>query len=206
MTSGKTVFRRILILSAAMLFLLLLTSCNSNRAPAGSCSVTVEADGQPLTVIFDEHTFSSGKMKTANGEYTFQYEAQSNGIRFTVTYPDGYVYSQTEINGGIATPYDYDANERKAKGYMDGFSLAWAVDTAADQAQGNGNRNGPSPLLAVLLLGCGAWNLFAPRAAWWLAWGWRYKNAEPSDPALMLYRILGIVLLLAGILCLAASF
>lgn len=206
MNTGKRRFCITFILFAVILFSQLLTSCSSNRTPKEPHSANVETDGQLLTIIFDENTFSSGTIRAENEEYIFQYDAQSNGITFTVTYPDGYVYSQTEIDGVIASTYDYDADERKAKGYIDGYSLEWSVDNATNHAQGKENRNAPSPIFAILLLGCGSWNLFAPKTAWWLARGWWYKNAEPSDLALMLYRIAGIALLFAGIICLSASF
>ena len=204
MKSGKRTFPVILILSVVILSLL-LSSCNSNQPQSEPYSATVETNGQSITIIFDESSFSSGKIEAKNGEYEFQYETQLNGLKFTVTYPDGCIYSQTTISGGISYPHDYDSSEREAKGYIDLLSLDWAIDSAVDNAQGKGSQNGPSPLLAVLLLGCGVWHLFAPKTAWWLARGWWYKNAEPSDLALMLYRILGIILLFVGIICLIAS-
>lgn len=116
-----------------------------------------------------------------------------------------YVYEQTNISGGIATPADYDGAERSAKGYLDGFSLVWGIEGAADQARNTRSGGGPSPFLALLLLGLGAWNLFAPKSAWWLARGWWYKNAEPSDLAIAAYRIGGVCLLIAGVICAIAA-
>ena len=59
--------------------------------------------------------------------------------------------------------------------------------------------------ISLLLLGLGAWNLFAPKSAWWLARGWWYKNAEPSDLAIAAYRIGGVCLLIAGVICAIAA-
>ena len=70
--------------------------------------------------------------------------------------PDGYVYTQRNVNGAIATPVDYDAAAVEARGYIDGFSLVWGIGSAMESAAGN-RRGGPSPRLAVLLLALGAW-------------------------------------------------
>lgn len=59
----------------------------------------------------------------------------------------------------------------------------------------------PSPLLVIALFGLGAWNLISPQSAWWLAHGWWYKDGEPSDLALILYRLAGAFMILVGVVC-----
>lgn len=182
------------------LCLLALSAC---AAPAPEAKVeTVSVDGVTLTVTFDPGTLSAGTIQTEQGQYTFRYDSQETIV---IQYPDGYVYEQTDMGGGIATPAEYDAAERIAKGYLDGFSLVWGIEGAADQARNTRAGGGPSPFLALLLLGLGAWNLFAPKSAWWLARGWWYKNAEPSDLAIAAYRIGGVCLLFAGVICAIAA-
>lgn len=61
------------------------------------------------------------------------------------------------------------------------------------------------PLLAALLLAVGIFNTAAPQTAWWLEYGWRFKDAEPSDLALGANRILGVVLIFIGGVCLLAT-
>lgn len=41
-----------------------------------------------------------------------------------------------------------------------------------------------------------------PRFFWTLEYGWRYKNAEPSDLALILGRAVGVLMILFGLYCL----
>lgn len=188
------------IIAYTLLGLLLFSAC---AAPAPASKVeTVSVDGATLTVTFDPGTLSAGVIQTEHGQYTFRYESPETIV---IQYPDGYVYEQTNISGGIATPADYDGAERSAKGYLDGFSLVWGIEGAADQARNTRSGSGPSPFLALLLLGLGAWNLFAPKSAWWLARGWWYKNAEPSDLAIAAYRIGGVCLLIAGVICAIAA-
>lgn len=188
------------IIAYTLLCLLLFSAC---AAPAPESKVeTVSVDGVTLTVTFDPGTLSAGTIQTEHGQYTFRYESPDTIV---IQYPDGYVYEQTNISGGIATPADYDGAERIAKGYLDGFSLVWGIEGAADQARNTRAGSGPSPFLALLLLGLGAWNLFAPKSAWWLARGWWYKNAAPSDLAIAAYRIGGVCLLIAGVICAIAA-
>ena len=56
-----------------------------------------------------------------------------------------------------------------------------------------------SVLLLLVLLGIGIFSAAYPYGAWYLERGWYYKDAEPSDAALLFNRVVGI-LLLAGAL------
>ncbi len=42
----------------------------------------------------------------------------------------------------------------------------------------------------------------ATRTVWYLSYGWRYKDAQPSDAALVIGRISGIAALVIGIVML----
>lgn len=72
-------------------------------------------------------------------------------------------------------------------------------------AAGGRSRSGPSPVLAFVLMALGAWNLLAPKSAWWISRGWWYRNAQPSDLALGFYRVTGVLLLGAGLICAQAA-
>ena len=83
------------------------------------------------------------------------------------------------------------------------------VKTAADAAEAIGEGLQafciPGSVADQRQVGLGVWNLFAPKSAWWLARGWWYKNAEPSDLAIAAYRIGGVCLLIAGVICAIAA-
>ncbi|HIR50701.1 MAG TPA: hypothetical protein IAA53_05370 [Candidatus Avoscillospira avicola] len=57
-----------------------------------------------------------------------------------------------------------------------------------------------APGLLLILLG--VVNAAFPRAMWYLSYGWRFKNAEPSDAALLVGRAGGAVVAVAGVICL----
>lgn len=187
-----------------MVCLLLLSSCNANRISEEPYSESVEVEGQSVTIIFDGDPFPSGTIKTENGEYKFQYQGSPDGTEFTVTYPDGCVYSQKKANGAGTVTYGYDAREREAKGYIEMFLLEEAVEHAVNHIKGSRTHTVCFPVTAVLLIGCGVWNLFWPKTVWQFIRGWKYKKAEPSDLVLLLYRISASVLLAVGIVCLMA--
>jgi len=53
--------------------------------------------------------------------------------------------------------------------------------------------------LSILVILLGAVNIFVPEIGWYISYGWRYKNAEPSNVALSLGRISGVILTVVGI-------
>ena len=185
--------------------ILLLTSCYSHATKETPYSVATAVNAQTLTIVFDENTVSSGRIQSENGKYLFRYEPNSDGTSFSVTYPDGYVYSQTEHYGALTSPSDYNPDERLTKGYIDGLSLRETVDRAAEQVQENHKNRRMSPVPGLFLIACGLWIFHSPKSIWWLTRGWWYQNAEPSTLALTLYSALGILLVFAGAIILIAS-
>ena len=55
-------------------------------------------------------------------------------------------------------------------------------------------------LVIILLLLIGIFNAVSPETAWYLSDGWKYKNAEPSEEALGVTRLGGIVALVLGVM------
>ncbi len=47
--------------------------------------------------------------------------------------------------------------------------------------------------------------VFSPRTAWYFQEGWKYKNVEPSDGALIVVRIGGVVGVIGGIVFIIVS-
>lgn len=50
-----------------------------------------------------------------------------------------------------------------------------------------------------LLILAGLFNVIFPRAAWFLEIGWKIKDSEPSEGALILHRVIGVILCIVGI-------
>jgi hypothetical protein len=189
----------------AILLIVLLTvafaACGSEREPV-SKMVKTTIGGQEMTVKFEPGNISAGTIESAKGRYTFAYD-HSGSLK--ITYPDGSscTYRKAQNAGSVSASLDFNPT---SKGYPDGMTMAWGIEHAMDLAQGGPKRNGgPNPLIAIFLLAVGAFNALAPRAAWYLSRGWQFKNAEPSDAALTLYAMGGVILLIAGVICLLAA-
>lgn len=65
--------------------------------------------------------------------------------------------------------------------------------------------NGTLFLIGVLFLAAGIANVAIPQAMWWLSEGWKFQNAEPSDLALTVGRIGGVILLIAAFILIVSS-
>lgn len=50
-----------------------------------------------------------------------------------------------------------------------------------------------------LLILAGLFSIIFPRAAWFLEIGWKIKDSEPSEGALILHRAIGVILCIVGI-------
>lgn len=133
--------------------------------------------------------------------YQFEISGRGgNSVDLDIIYPDGsryyWTYNGYFGHGGWSDDYDPEA-----LGYVRGDVL-WNVLGL----QSTDRRDSiPSPLLAFLLLALGAFHTITPQTAWMLEHGWRFENAEPSDLALAVNRVLGVVLIFIGVICLLAS-
>ena len=87
---------------------------------------------------------------------------------------------------------DYDETS-----YIEGSVLQKAVISKIPEPQEPKNV-----LLIVVLIAVGIFNLFFPQTSWYLGYGWRYRNAEPSEAALALNRIGGGVAVAVALLLL----
>lgn len=178
-----------LIFAAAML----LAGCKKEPLPT---VYTVYSYGAPYTIDTQGRTIS-------DGTYTYGYEYAASGRSVSFTYPDGNVYSAgiSTANssgaggmsaGAISADYDYSS------GYTDPLTLYRALTSPREK----GKASDTNPLVALLLCGVGIFNLAAPKASWYLSYGWRFKDAEPSDAAITLSRIGGGIAVVIGVIML----
>lgn len=180
-----------LIFAAAML----LAGCKKEPLPT---VYTVYSYGAPYTIDTQGRTIS-------DGTYTYGYEYAASGSSVSFTYPDGNVYSagiQSANSSGagglsagsVSADYDYSS------GYTDPLTLCYALTSPRETERASDTN----PLVALLLCGVGIFNLAAPKASWYLSYGWRFKDAEPSDAAITLSRIGGAIAVVIGVIMLIA--
>ena len=120
-----------------------------------------------------------------------------------ITYPNSESIRLKIVAHGFATGLTTDYDALSQAGYHDPYDIYYAVDKAL-YAQDN-DKDGLSPIIDLLLLAVGIFNVCKPETAWMLNHGWRYKHAEPFDAALAANCLGGVVAILFGVLCLFAS-
>lgn len=190
--------RTIAIFALILAAVMLLAGCKKEPLPA---VYTVYSYGAPYTIDTEGRTIS-------DGTYTYGYEYAASGSSVSFTYPDGNVYSagiQSANSSGagglsagsVSADYDYSS------GYTDPLSLCYALASPREtkRAASSGSDH---PFVALLLCGVGIFNLAAPKASWYLSYGWRFKDAEPSDAAITLSRIGGAIAVVIGVIMLIA--
>ena len=187
--------KKCLCIAMLMFLLATLISC-AVEEPKGKF-VTIEIDGQAAVVLFEPGNLSVGMVQTDKGIYSFVWNQKGE---LKITYPDQTQFTYRKNGDGISS-IDFDP---ESKGYISGIAMAWGIESAMDAAQPQKDGGG-YVLAGILLLALGAWNAFAPRSAWYISYGWRFRNAEPSDAALAVQAIGGVILLMVGGVCLLAE-
>ena len=159
-----------------------LCACASTQEP-----YTVEKNRLTFQIDPEAKTISDG-----TDTYSYSLSGTSSGYRLTITFPNGSTYSESSSDGivTISTSKDY-----KYDTYPDGGTLCAVLEDEI-----SGIRSSHSPIGGILTFLLGLLCLLAPRFIWYVGWGWRFKDAQPSDLALILNRICGAVFIIIGIL------
>ena len=123
----------------------------------------------------------------------FRVSGSADHTKFEVTYPGGSHYSHTDLGYGLASGMsdDYDPPS-----YAKGDVLWEVLGTKSSSAKES--RVGPI-FLGLLVAGLGLLNVIRPKTAWYVNHGWRYKNSEPSEAALLFGALGGVMAILIGL-------
>ncbi len=121
------------------------------------------------------------------------YRYEVNGDNIKIITPLGnmgsYTYSGIVISGSSSED-DFPT-----------WEVATVIGDEVIKKEGN-SSSGLSVIMGVIMIVVGLINALVPDVAWQLKEGWKYRNAEPSDMALILIRLGGIGIILFGILAL----
>ncbi|MBE5785252.1 MAG: hypothetical protein E7330_05570 [Clostridiales bacterium] len=184
--------KRAVFLLCTILSFLLLCGCAKEEVPEDR-RYSVKVDNIWFTVDPDAHTIMDGTT-------VYHYEISGGGTRYSVTftYPDGETYTWTETKSGNVTAgsgaVSPDYNEEL---YVSGMTLRDVIDAEAPaptKRNGGGNF-----LIGIIAIAIGAFSIASPETAWQMEYGWRYKDAEPSEAALLWNRIGGMITVIFGI-------
>lgn len=180
--------KRISAILVLLLCLVLLTSCG----PETQTVYTVENNGISYTVDTVNGTIFDGKYT-----YTYMIRGTGSGSQTTITYPNGATYYWSWHGNVGSGGWSDDYDDRM---YVKGSTLRDILSMARPRQQ---EKSG-NPLIGLLLIGLGIWNAVSPQTAWYLSHGWRFKDAEPSEMALGLNRIGGVISIVVGVIAMFA--
>lgn len=145
-----------------------------------------------------EYVVDTVSKKISDGTHTYHYslDGDSGGYSIEITYPDGSTYWwRTQSSGSIVTGHGGWSNDYDENRYVSGDTLCDILEETLPEKKEPRNI-----LLILLLLAIGIFNAVSPHTAWYLENGWRFKNAEPSDLALGMTRLAGIVFIAVAII------
>lgn len=179
--------KRLFVILITVFLLLTLFGCTKQEAV-----YTVSRDGITYIVDTTQKTISDGTHL-----YHYQNTGNSSSVNITIQYPNGasYWYAGTKGFGQSGWSDDYLIGTSIEGEYVSG-------DVLVDVVQENMPKrvDGKKIIVALILIALGVFEVCLPGVLWHLRYGWRYKNAEPSDAALIVSRIGGVIVIIAGIL------
>lgn len=181
MEKTRSLCRFLLLLA---LLLTVLTACGKEEEAA---VFHIECDGKVYTVNHTEQTI------TVDGSVcSFSVTEDGGQVELEVRYPDGstYQWSRGDRGGYGDWSKDYDPDK-----YISGEEV-WDILQLEQRLERD--RSDSHPVLGGFLLLLGIVHLAFPRKMWELQYGWRYENAEPTDVALQVEAISGLVIALIG--------
>ena len=186
-----------MVLLTALVLVLNLSACAEKMQTDTNAPYSVEYDHTLYTVTPADDT--TGTIFDGTETYSYQYEPRIGGYRVKFTYPDGETYTWTDDGGsmsGTTSPgFDFEK-------YPDGMTLQRVLEQSPSAKREKKSTKNVGLILALLFVG--GINTAFPQAAWYLETGWKIKDAEPSDAALMWNRVGGVVaLIIAAIMMIA---
>ncbi len=170
------------IIIMGYLLFLTLNGCKAQPNP-------IFIDGSEAILDLDSKTITY-----EGSEYHYQTDATS----VKITYPNGIDYERVYQGSGYTealsdgTDLMNDSYFTK-NGFLTPYVIINQVLAYTPNASGVNTDSGMLPIIGFIALIIGIGTTASPKTAWYLRYGWRFKDAEPSEASLMLNRIGGIV-------------
>lgn len=149
-----------------------------------------------LFITINTYAESPEEIELSNGEVVkVFFEEHSNGYRYEVEFENGktFFYDKTG-NTGVG-----GGSEELTKEEMD---LAEEAMDKYEQLHGNAatsNNSSSGNLIGIVIISFGLLGAISPHTAWYLEIGWKLREAEPSELALIVNRVGGILTSIVGL-------
>lgn len=173
--------KKLIVFLVGLFLGLTLCSCSTNTTQ------NVVVSGEIYTIDTVEKTIEDSK-------YTYKYTFSGNSKTYTIelTYPDGSEYKITGKSGNVISSGDVINKMYASPNVLSNIILNKAPKT---------NEGNPLKfIISFFAIGIGILNTLCPHIFWYLEYGWRYKNSEPSNLALTFIRISGVIVIIFGII------
>lgn len=143
-----------------------------------------------LFISINTSTEYPEEIELLNGEIVkVFFEERSNGYRYDVEFNNGHTYFDEKAgNMGTGGGSEKLTSEKRdlAKEAIDKYEQINGGTTRSDN-----NSSGKS--LGIVIILFGLLGAIFPQAAWYLEIGWKLRDAEPSEFALIANRVGGIL-------------
>jgi hypothetical protein len=184
-----------------------LTSCSSSSRDYRGYTLT-RMQGQDGVIAYESENnqiemYFSDSTIIINGErYSFTYQGlEEDNYNVSITYPDGYKAWWQQI-GSSGSGDNLLGTENR----LDFDLLTAAIQFHEHTPKAGSGKLVQSRFIMIILALFGLFPLLAPEISWYLSYGWRFKNAEPSDAAIVMQRIGGGAIIVISLLVFISSF
>lgn len=169
--------------------LMVLTLIGISLCACSSISTTYTVEQHGITYVVDP---INSTIFDGGNTYQYSFSGSSYFYKVDITYPDGstYWWQQQGSSGHGGWSDNYDETR-----YVAGDVLCYVLEKKTPK-----ESNPDNLFIAIFLSGIGIFNIISPYTTWYLQYGWRYKDTEPSDVALTMNRILGGVLIIIAVI------
>lgn len=173
-----------LIVMCLLAIMLLATACGIKADSV----YHVTHEGEEYRIDLQAHTIShQGQL--------YRYEITGNTV--TLIYPDGSTYWRTYQSNGNYGGWSDDYDEGR---YLSGDTLLGVLSFKPPNTKESKNI-----FLIFLLIAMGEFYGISPNTAWYVSYGWRFKDTEPSELALIMTRVSGIAAVIIGVMMIFLS-
>ena len=194
--------KRTVALLLLVVMVITLSACSTS--PRGTALQAVEHNGNNvmLTFDYDEKTITASNKWNDTGEANAVYCYEYDGGNITIIYPNGATWIESPTSTGAVISWDDNYDPQR---YIEGDVFVPYLK----QAYMPQYREGIVGIgfACLIMAAVGVVMIKAPEELIEMKYGWRFKNAEPTEFAVWEVRIGGIiVVVVAVVIFLIAAF
>lgn len=179
-------------------FLLLILTLSTMLLTACTDETAIKQVYQKVAVInYTDRTI------TYDG-VTYHYEYSHNKLK--LVYPNETICTLYNRDSFISMDWQYSENQGEdvkavyELGYLHPNVIMYQILEAPPTSKPEKAEAIESSFGGVFVIFIGAFIVFFPKTVWLMKDGWRKKEAQPSNTAIIMHRVSGIVAILAGLI------